>query len=158
MPTPGGSKLSSVDVGRLRTVAPVIPGVETRQRAVQPLVELRVPFELSREAIDDVDRGSEDSNWQPVKTAVETLGAADEGYPVSAHLSKALGKKGVVAFAPALDGAIVVSMRGGDYTLTLGEDVRIGYLSHDAETVELYVQETVTFRVNTDEASVVITN
>lgn len=69
-----------------------------------------------------------------------------------------MGKKGVVAFAPALDGAIVVSMRGGDYTLTLGEDVRIGYLSHDAETVKLYVQETVTFRVNTDEASVVITN
>ena len=64
----------------------------------------------------------------------------------------------MVAFAPALDGAIVVSMRGGDYTLTLGEDVRIGYLSHDAETVKLYVQETVTFRVNTDEASVVITN
>ena len=229
VPSPGGSRLSSVDVGHLRAVDPVLPGVETRQRVVQPLVELRVPFELSREAIDDVDRGSEDSNWQPVKTAVETLaaaedtlicsgsassdvrgiiasssnptialgdgpdalteavaeaitqlrmvgvqgpyglmlspdlytlagGGADEGYPVSAHLNKALGKKGVVAFAPALNGAIVVSMRGGDYTLTLGEDVRIGYLSHDAETVKLYVQETVTFRVNTDEASVVITN
>ncbi len=227
VPEPGGSGLSAVDVGHIRTVAPVLPGVQTRQRVVQPLVELRVPFELSREQIDNVDRGSEDSNWQPVKTAVETLAAAedtlvcagseasdvlgiiasssnptiqlgdgpdalveavaeaitqlrmvgvqgpygvmlspelytragggtDNGYPLSAHLHRLLGDEGVTVFAPALTGAIVLSMRGGDYTLTLGEDVRIGYLSHDAETVQLYVQESVTFRVNTAEASVVI--
>lgn len=227
VPEPGGSALSAIDVGHIRTVEPAYEGVETRQRVVQPLVELRVPFELSREAIDDVDRGSEDSDWQPVKTAVETLAAAEDtlvcagspasnvlgiipsssnptvalddgpnalpravaeavtqlrtvgvqgpyglmlssdlytlmasgtvdGYPLSDHVKRILGKKSVVAFAPALSGAIVVSMRGGDYTLTLGEDVRIGYLSHDAERVQLYAQETVTFRVNTDEASVVI--
>lgn len=83
-------------------------------------------------------------------------GGADEVYLLSTHLRQVLEKKGVVAFAPTLSGAIVVSMRGGDYTLNLGEDVRIGYLSHDAETVQLYVQESVTFRMNTDEASVVI--
>ncbi len=83
-------------------------------------------------------------------------GGSDDGYPVSEHLRRTLGKKNVIAFAPALSGAIVVSMRGGDYTLTLGEDVRIGYLSHDEKRVKLYVQESVTFRVNTDEASVVI--
>ena len=78
VPQPGGESLSAVDVGHIRTVDPVIEGVQTRQRVVQPLVGLRVPFELSREEIDDVDRGSEDSNWQPAKTAVETLAAAED--------------------------------------------------------------------------------
>ena len=95
VPSPGGSELSSVDVGHLSTVDPVIAGVETRKRVVQPLVELRVPFELSREAIDDVDRGSQDSNWQPVKTAVETLAAAEDTLVCSG--SEASDVRGIIA-------------------------------------------------------------
>lgn len=41
--------------------------------------------------------------------------------------------------------------------LHLGLDAAIGYSSHTAETVDLYFRETLTFRVNTSEASVVIT-
>ena len=41
--------------------------------------------------------------------------------------------------------------------LHLGQDAAIGYSSHTAETVDLYFRETLTFRVNTSEASVVIT-
>ena len=51
---------------------------------------------------------------------------------------------------------IVVSARGGDYQLTLGQDLSIGYLSHDAASVELYFQETMTFLVYTDEAAVAV--
>ncbi|MFJ4761476.1 encapsulin [Kocuria marina] len=40
--------------------------------------------------------------------------------------------------------------------LHLGQDAAIGYSSHTAETVNLYFWETLTFRVNTSEASVVI--
>ena len=31
------------------------------------MVEVRVPFELDRQAIDDVERGANDSDWQPAK-------------------------------------------------------------------------------------------
>jgi uncharacterized linocin/CFP29 family protein len=76
------------------------------------------------------------------------------GYPVFEHLRLILG--GPVVWAPGVDGAMVVSMRGGDYELVSGEDVSIGYSSHDAETVSLYLEESLTFRVNTPEASVAL--
>ena len=54
------------------------------------------------------------------------------------------------------EGAIVLSGRGGDYELYLGQDLSIGYLSHDAVSVELYFQESFTFVVQAAEAAVPI--
>jgi uncharacterized linocin/CFP29 family protein len=51
---------------------------------------------------------------------------------------------------------VVLSMRGGDYHLQVGQDHSLGYLSHDAETVELYLEETIGFRVDGDEAAVAL--
>ncbi|MBJ7465049.1 MAG: encapsulin, partial [Mycolicibacterium sp.] len=42
----------------------------------------------------------------------------------------------------------------GDFDLQLGTDVCIGYLSHDADSIQLYLQETFTFLSYTAEASV----
>ena len=56
-----------------------------------------------------------------------------------------------------MEGALLVSCRGGDYEFRLGQDLSIGYLSHDAERVELYFVESFTFAVYTTEASVTIT-
>lgn len=81
----------------------------------------------------------------------------DHGYPVRDHVARLLGD-GAIVWAPALDGALLVTGRGGDYTLQLGQDVSIGYLSHDADTVELYLQESLTFLVNTAEACVSISS
>src|SRR5689334_16140198 len=74
------------------------------------------------------------------------------GYPLLEHLRLILG--GPALWAPAVDGAIVLSTRGDDYELTVGEDVSIGYLAHDATNVELYLEETFTFRVLTPDAAV----
>ena len=74
------------------------------------------------------------------------------GYPVFEHLRQILG--GPVVWGAAVDGAVVLSQRGGDFALTVGEDFSIGYLAHDATSVKLYVQESLTFRVNTPEAAV----
>ena len=74
------------------------------------------------------------------------------GYPVFEHLRQILD--GPVVWAPAVDGAVVVSQRGGDFELTVGEDFSIGYLSHDATTVQLYIEESVTFANHTPEAAV----
>ena len=63
---------------------------------------------------------------------------------------------GEIIWAPAIDGGIVVSGRGGDYELRLGQDLSIGYLSHDSEHVSLYFQESFSFAVYTTEASVAI--
>ena len=52
---------------------------------------------------------------------------------------------------------MLLSTRGGDYELRLGQDVSIGYLSHDADSVQLYFTESFTFAAYTTEASVPIT-
>ena len=66
---PGGAALSAIGTGHLKMIDPPGQGVLARQREVKPLVELRVPFELDRQQIDDVERGSNDSDWQPAKDA-----------------------------------------------------------------------------------------
>jgi uncharacterized linocin/CFP29 family protein len=222
---PAGTALSAVGTGHLRTVAAPGDGILARQRVVKPLVELRVPFDLDRQAIDDVDRGAEDSDWQPVKDAakqiafaedraifdgysaadiggirewtsnpVMTLPAAvsdypdaiaralsqlrlvgvngpysvllgadaytalaetsDHGYPVLEHVRKLV--KDEIIWAPAIEGAFVLSTRGGDFDLHLGQDTSIGYLSHADSVVRLYLQETFTFLLLTAEAAVAL--
>ena len=79
---------------------------------------------------------------------------SDHGYPIREHLARLLD--GDIIWAPAIDGALLLSARGGDYELRLGQDLSIGYLSHDAEHVELYFVESFTFAAYTTEASVVI--
>ena len=44
---------------------------------MKALVELRVPFELDRQQIDDVERGANDSDWQPVKDAARRIAGID---------------------------------------------------------------------------------
>jgi uncharacterized linocin/CFP29 family protein len=56
-----------------------------------------------------------------------------------------------------VDGAVVLSQRGGDFLFESGEDLSIGYESHDAEAVQLYLVESFTFRAVTPEAAVALT-
>lgn len=67
------------------------------------------------------------------------------GYPLQQHLSNILG--GDLIRAAGLDGALVASKRGGDFLLDLGQDFAIGYTSHNAEQVTLYLEESFSFRV-----------
>ena len=223
---PGGVDLSAIGTGHLRNVAAPGDGVLARQREVKPLVELRVPFELNRQQIDDVERGANDSDWQPAKDAARLLAFAedraifegyaaagiggvrertsnpvlplpsevraypdviaqalgqlrmegvngpysvvldadaytalsessDHGYPVMRHIRDLVD--GEIVWAPAITGAFVLTTRGGDFGLYIGEDVSIGYLGHDDEKVRLYLQETFTFLLLTTEASVPLT-
>jgi uncharacterized linocin/CFP29 family protein len=75
---PGGVALSAVGTGHLRTIETPGDGILARQREVNALVELRVPFELNREQIDDVERGAEDSDWQPTKDAARIIAFAED--------------------------------------------------------------------------------
>jgi uncharacterized linocin/CFP29 family protein len=223
----GGTGLAAVGTGHLAAIESPAPGVQARVRRSQPLVELRVPFTVARAAVDDVERDSQDSDWQPVKDAARTmaltedravfegwesvgitglrtgsdnpqlalpaavaeypdtvtralttlrlagvggpyallLGAdaytavnetADHGYPVLTHIARVLGE-GEIVWAPALQGAVVLSTRGGDFALHLGQDLSIGYLSHDAENIQLYLQESLTFSLYSPEAAVALT-
>jgi uncharacterized linocin/CFP29 family protein len=74
------------------------------------------------------------------------------GYPVIEHVRRLVD--GPVIWTPALQGAVVLSRRGGDFELTLGQDVSLGYLGHDASGIELYLEETFTFRPLGPEAAV----
>jgi uncharacterized linocin/CFP29 family protein len=222
---PAGAAVSALGTGHLRTIAAPGDGIFARQRVVKPLVELRVPFDLDRQAVDDVERGAEDSDWQPVKDAAKQIAfaedraifdgysaadiggirqgtsnpvmmlpddvrkypdviahalsqlrlvgvngpysvllgadaytaladASDQGYPVLEHVKKLI--KDDIIWAPAIEGAFVLSTRGGDFDLHLGQDVSIGYLSHSDSVVRLYLQETFTFLLLTSEAAVAL--
>jgi len=74
------------------------------------------------------------------------------GYPLLDHLRTIVG--GPLVWSPGVDGAVVLSQRGGDFVLEVGEDLSIGYERHDADIVELYLVESLTFRVLTPEAAV----
>jgi uncharacterized linocin/CFP29 family protein len=222
---PEGLVLAGVGTGHLGEIDPPADGVTARLRTSRQVVELRVPFTLDRQDVDDVERGAQDSDWQPVKDAAKKIGFAEDraifegypaagitgvrqsssnpvlvlpaevrdypnvisqavsalrlagvggpyslllsaaaytavsetsdyGYPVRDHLARVVD--GEIIWAPAIDGAFVLSTRGGDYELRLGQDLSIGYLSHDAGRVELYFQESLTFLVYTTEASVAL--
>jgi uncharacterized linocin/CFP29 family protein len=222
---PEGLALAAVGTGHQVGVSAPADGVEVRQRQVLPLVELRVPFALSRHQIDDVARGARDSDWQPARSAARQIAAAEDraifagypaagiagivpgasnpplilpadmadypvafaqaagqlraagvdgpyaavlsaeaftavseaslhGYPVIRHVRDVLD--GELIWAPAISGAVVLTARGGDFSLHLGQDFSIGYLSHTEADVTLYVQETFTFQLVTAEAAVAL--
>jgi uncharacterized linocin/CFP29 family protein len=75
---PGGIGLSAIGTGHLKTIAAPGEGVLARMREVNALVEFRVPFELARQQIDDVERGAEDADWQPAKDAAQKIAYAED--------------------------------------------------------------------------------
>ena len=77
------------------------------------------------------------------------------GYPLLEHLRKIIG--GPLVWSPGVEGAVVVSLRGGDFLYDAGEDLSVGYEDHDADEVRLYLEESFTFRVATPEAAVALT-
>ena len=77
---------------------------------------------------------------------------SDHGYPVLEHIQRLVS--GDIIWAPAISGAVALTTRGGDFTLQLGQEASIGYLSHTATQVELYLQESLTFLLFTAEAAV----
>jgi uncharacterized linocin/CFP29 family protein len=74
------------------------------------------------------------------------------GYPLLDHIRKIVG--GPLVWAPGVVGAAVVSLRGGDFAFESGQDLSVGYDSHDANTVNLYIEESFSFSVVTPEAAV----
>ena len=75
---PKGLELSAVGTGHLHQIQAPGDGIQAAQREAKALVELRVPFELARQAIDDVERGATDSDWSPVKEAARKIAFAED--------------------------------------------------------------------------------
>lgn len=74
------------------------------------------------------------------------------GYPLLEHLRKIL--EGPIVWTPGVEGAVVMSQRGGDFLLECGQDLSLGYLDHDGDVVRLYLEESFSFHVATPEAAV----
>lgn len=83
-----------------------------------------------------------------------TQAVGDGGYPVLNVVRRLVD--GPLVWAPAVNGAVLVSMRGGDFELTIGRDMSIGYASHTESAVRLYLLESMAFRVLTPEAAVAL--
>jgi uncharacterized linocin/CFP29 family protein len=74
------------------------------------------------------------------------------GYLLLDHLRKILD--GPIVWCPGVNGALVVSLRGGDYLFESGQDLAVGYERHDSDTVHLYIEESFSFVAATPEAAV----
>jgi uncharacterized linocin/CFP29 family protein len=90
---------------------------------------------------------------EPYRRAIAT--AEHGGYLLVDHLQRILD--GPVVWAPGVEGGVVLSLRGGDFVLDCGQDVAVGYESHDGDVVRLYLQESFSFHVATPEAAVAFT-
>jgi len=71
--------------------------------------------------------------------------AGKGGYPPRRIIRDLLG--GEIVWSPVLEGGVVLSTRGGDFELTVGQDLSVGYASHDRDKIELFLAESFTFRV-----------
>lgn len=76
------------------------------------------------------------------------------GILVFDHLRRILD--GPIVWAPGVDGAVVLSLRGGDFLFECGQDLSIGYEGHDGEQVHLYFEESFSFRVASPDAAVTL--
>jgi uncharacterized linocin/CFP29 family protein len=86
----------------------------------------------------------------------EITADGDDGYPIRNRIEERVAE-GSLIWAPALkEGAVLLSTRGGDYELTVGQDFSIGYAAHDRTTVELYLTESFTFRVLEEKAAILL--
>lgn len=91
-----------------------------------------------------------------VQAYAEVTADGDDGYPIRHRIEESLAE-GSLIWAPALkEGAVLLSKRGGDYELTVGSDLSIGYAGHDRTSVELYLTESFTFRVLEDKAAILL--
>jgi uncharacterized linocin/CFP29 family protein len=225
---PLGWCASDVELGRADPISSPPRGkdVQARLRRIQPLVELRIPFEVTRAELDAIDRGARDPDLDSVTAAAREIAIAEDrsifhgyeaaqitgicqasagasvplgsshgdyplavasamtklrdegvegpfavvlnenlykdlaartdgGYPILSHVQRLVG--GEIFSAPGLDGGVVLSLRGGDFEMTVGQDFSIGYLEHNSERVKLYIEESFTFLVLTEQAAVPLT-
>jgi uncharacterized linocin/CFP29 family protein len=75
---PKGFEFAAAGTGHIRQIETPGDGIQAAEREVKALVEFRVPFELTRQAIDDVERGANDSDWSPLKDAARKIAFAED--------------------------------------------------------------------------------
>jgi uncharacterized linocin/CFP29 family protein len=78
-----------------------------------------------------------------------------DGYPLAKQVEQIVDRP--LVRTVAIDSAVVLSLRGGDYELWIGQDLSVGYAHHDRKQVELYLTESFTFRVLEPAAAVALT-
>ncbi len=86
----------------------------------------------------------------------QVYSATEEGHPLAKRIEQQLVDRPIVR-AEAVRGAALLSLRGGDYELYVGQDLSIGYAYHTKDEVELYLTESFTFRVIEPAAAVRLT-
>ena len=84
----------------------------------------------------------------------EELMSYVKGYPLFSHIERMMGGK--IIISPNITEGYLVSARGGDFKLTLGQDISIGYESSTDQEVQLYFTESFTFRVIEPKAVIVL--
>lgn len=86
----------------------------------------------------------------------QTLAIGDShGYPLRKRVADLL-YGGPIHWSPVIEGGAVISGRGGDYELTVGQDYAIGYSGCDGDTVKLFLSASFAFRVLEPAAAVAL--
>jgi uncharacterized linocin/CFP29 family protein len=159
---PHGWEHSSVNLGRIEAVSdpPEMrdlsnPGVEAATRVVRPLVELRVPFTLSRAALDGAARGNPSVDLEGLDHAARTI-ATSENVAVF-HGWAAAGIEGIgeasshepipashsdwMAYPQSVARGVerlALAGVGGPYGLALGNDTWVGVVETTEQGSSLF--------------------
>lgn len=212
---PKGLEFSAVNLGRLKLdESHAQDGIRCGVREVLPLVELRVPFDVTVWDLDDIERGARDADTAGVAEAAKKLARfedhavfhgfeaghiagldasisripigsgrdakllleavtqgvvslreagvggpyaivlgtdawsaleMDPGYPLKKRLAALTG--GALLHSASVQGGFLLSTRGGDFVLTLGQDASMGFEYHERGTARLYLTQSFTFQV-----------
>ncbi len=222
---PKGWDYAAVSLGRIDVnEKPSASNVRYGIHRVLPLVETRMSFKLNIWELDNVVRGAEDIDLEPMENAAKRIAEFEEkaiyygfdkanidgltkkaspdkitfpkeintlpsalssavsgfkntgvegpyalilsrdkweklyghsnGYPLHQQVEKIIG--GPVISCPSISEAILVSQRGDDFKLTIGNDFSIGYETHTSTEVQLYFTESFTFQINDPDAILVL--
>lgn len=131
------------------------PGTSNPVCALPPVVK-DYPATIAR-AVNELRLAGVNGPYRLVlgdKLFTALSGASEDGYPVFEHVRRLV--YGDVVWAPAIEGGLLLTTRGGDFELDIGQDFSIGYLHHTEKEVELYLQESFSFRLLTTEAVVAL--
>ncbi len=84
----------------------------------------------------------------------KTIQTQTKGYPLKKQVEDLIG--GSIVLSNNIKESLLISERGGDTKMTLGQDYSIGYETHDPQKVRLFITVSFTFQVIDPAAFIII--
>ena len=134
-----------------------VPGILTHSETIRvALSDWSIPGRSVTDLLTAVERLDEIGVKGPYEAVLSPphyysylRSTVEGGYPAEKQLGIVIEK---VHSSPVVDGAVLLSTRGGDFIITVGGDFSVGYRWHDDHAIHLFCVETVAAQLLTPRA------